>query len=86
VAVTVCVPAVDGAVYRPASLTVPIVLLPPGVPSTLQFAAVFELPVTVAANCCVPLRATVAEVGETLTDNPVPPTMKVSLFLIHVPL
>lgn len=32
---------------------VPAVAFPPGTPFTLQVTAVFEVPVTVAVNCCV---------------------------------
>jgi hypothetical protein len=59
VAVTVYVPAVLGAVYRPLVLTVP--------PVADQVTAVFALPVTVAVNCCVPPVWTEADVGLTLT-------------------
>jgi hypothetical protein len=67
VAVTVCPPAVDGAVYNPPVLTVPTVLFPPFTPSTDQVTAVFVVPVTVAVNCCVPPSATIAVVGEMVT-------------------
>lgn len=87
VAVTVCEPAVAGAVYSPVELTVPAVLFPPGTPSTLQFTAVLELPVTLAVNCCVPLGATVAEVGERVTVIGVPlATVNFSLWTTHAPL
>jgi hypothetical protein len=58
-----------GAVYKPVELTVPSVELPPGtgVPDpwlTAQFTVMFEMvPVTVAVNCSLPFRTTVAEVG-----------------------
>ncbi len=42
VAVTVCVPAVLGAVYKPELLIVPTVLLPPVVPSTDQVTLWFD--------------------------------------------
>ena len=45
VAVTVYVPAVFGAVYNPEAETVPAL--------ALHVTAVFEIPVTVAVNCCV---------------------------------
>jgi hypothetical protein len=32
---------------------VPTVAFPPGTPFTLQMTAVFEVPATVAVNCCV---------------------------------
>ncbi len=40
-----------GAVYKPVELTTPVVELPPIIPSTNQFTAVFVVPVTVAVNC-----------------------------------
>ena len=42
-------------------------VLPPAAPSTLQFTVVFDVPVTVAVNCCVAPVRIVAEVGETET-------------------
>ena len=42
-----------GAVYKPALVIVPTVELPPATPLTLQLTAVFDVPVTVAVNCCV---------------------------------
>ena len=36
-------------------------------PESVQVTAVFEVPATLAENCCCPLVATVAEVGETET-------------------
>lgn len=53
VAVTLCVPAVAGAVYRPVEPTVPTVELPPAVPSTAHVTAVLLEPVTVAVNWVV---------------------------------
>lgn len=67
VAVTVCVPATDGAVYRPLELIVPDVVFPPLTPSTDHVTDVFVDPVTVAVNCVVAPGATVAEVGLTAT-------------------
>lgn len=52
VAVTVCVPAWDGAVYIPALVIVPAVALPPAVESTDHVTAVFVVPWTAAVNCC----------------------------------
>jgi hypothetical protein len=40
-----------GAVYNPLADTVPSVALPPGIPPTLQFTPVFEVPLTFATNC-----------------------------------
>ena len=59
VAVTVKVPAELGAVYRPA-----VEMLPPVAD---HVTAVLLLPVTVAANCCVPPVSSDAETGETVT-------------------
>jgi hypothetical protein len=53
VAVTVCEPAVAGAVYSPLLETAPTVLLPPAIPSTDHVTLVFVLPLTVAVNCLV---------------------------------
>jgi hypothetical protein len=63
VAVTVYVPAVPGAVYKPEFDTVP--------PVAVQVTAVFELPVTVALNCFVAPVWIDAEVGlmETTTGG-----------------
>ena len=55
-----------GARYVPP-LIVPTVALPPETPFTLQVTAVFEEFVTVAVNCRVRLRRTLALVGEMLT-------------------
>jgi hypothetical protein len=46
---------------------VPTVELPPATPFTLQLTAVFEVPVTVAVNCCCPPMVTWAVVGESVT-------------------
>ena len=54
-----------GAVKSPAAEMVPSVELPPVTPFTLQFTAVFEVLVTVAVNCCVADRFTVALDGDT---------------------
>ena len=43
---------VAGAVYRPEAVIVPAVELPPAIPFTVQFTAVFDVPVTDAVNCC----------------------------------
>ena len=59
VAVTVYVPAVAGAVYRPAVVIVP--------PVALHVTLVLVVPVTVAVNCCVPPVASDAEVGLIVT-------------------
>ncbi len=44
--------AVGGAVYKPALVIIPTVLFPPATPLTLQVTWVFDVPVTVAVNCC----------------------------------
>jgi hypothetical protein len=61
VAVTVYVPAVSGAVYRPLLLMVPAL--------AFQFTLVLVVPVTEAVNCWdVPVH-TPALLGETATDT-----------------
>jgi hypothetical protein len=42
----------DGAVYRPVEEIVPTDELPPAMPPTNQFTAVFVVPEIVAVNCC----------------------------------
>ena len=59
IAVTVNVPAVPGAVYKPAAEIEP--------PVADQVTAVLVLPLTVAANCCDPPVVRDTEPGETLT-------------------
>jgi hypothetical protein len=54
VAITVWLPASDGAVYNPAAAMVPTLEFPPVTESTDHVTAVFELPCTVAANCACP--------------------------------
>jgi len=56
-----------GAVYRPRAEIVPITLLPPETPFTLQFTVVVVVPVTLAVNCCVELVWMVVAAGETVT-------------------
>jgi hypothetical protein len=56
--------AVAGAAYNPVAEIVPFAAPPP----TLQVTAVFEVPDTVAVNCCVPAGTTVAVAGETVTE------------------
>lgn len=57
----------NGAVYSPVEETAPQEApLQPG-PVTLQFTAVFVVPVTVALNCCVLLSVTCTLAGEMLT-------------------
>jgi hypothetical protein len=58
-----------GAVNLPVESTVPVVELPPAVPLTDQVTpAEVESPVTVAVNWAVPPEATVAVIGETVTE------------------
>jgi hypothetical protein len=52
---------VAGAVYSPVVEIAPLA----APPATLQVAAVFDVPVTVAVNCCVLPTATLAAVGAT---------------------
>jgi hypothetical protein len=59
VAVTVKLPAVLPAIYKPVADIVP--------PIALQVTAVFEEPVTIAENCCDAPSRRGADVGETLT-------------------
>jgi hypothetical protein len=54
-ALTVCDPAVAGAVYIPDALIVPTVAFPPATPSTYQVTALLPAPCTVAVNCVLPL-------------------------------
>src|ERR1700733_4758529 len=56
-----------GALYRPLALTVPRVALPPWTLFTNQVTAVLVVFATVAVNCLLALRATLALVGEILT-------------------
>lgn len=56
-----------GAVYTPADVIVPDAAFPPDAPFTLQETAVFEVPVTVAANIWEFPSRMVWLVGETLT-------------------
>ena len=83
-----------GAVYRPVAVIVPVVALPPGVPSTAQVTAVFVEPATVAVNCCVAPPAMLAVVGEMVTDTvvvvvdellllPPHPTHKIAIATTH---
>src|SRR5205807_7664173 len=67
VAVTLWLPAVAGAVYRPVEVTLPLALLPPLTPSTDQLTLWFEALCTVAENCCVPPAEMLAEAGEIVT-------------------
>src|SRR6266513_3894829 len=56
-----------GAVYRPELDIVPTVALPSVTPLTCPVTAVLLVFCTVAVNCCVPLAATVADVGAIVT-------------------
>src|SRR6266852_5427838 len=57
-----------GATYNPLVDMNPTVWLPPEIPLTCQVTAVLGAPFTDAVNCCVPKFATVAALGETLTE------------------
>ena len=48
--------------------TVPHSLPEQPVPLKDQFTSLFDVPATVAVNCCVPFNATVAVAGETVTE------------------
>ena len=48
-------------------MIVPTALFPPALPFTPQLTAVLVVPVTVAVNCCVPPKGTVAAEGPMLT-------------------
>src|SRR5579864_1125259 len=52
VAVTVCVPACIGAVYKPVASMLPVLEFPPAILSTDQFTLVLVVPATAALNCC----------------------------------
>jgi len=58
---------IAGAVYSPLPEIVPAVAFPPGTPLTAHVTPMFELPVTVAANCCVCPRNSVALPGWIVT-------------------
>src|SRR5260370_27442977 len=57
-----------GATYNPLVDMNPIVWLPPAMLLTCQLTAVLGAPFTDAVNCCVPKFATLAALGETLTE------------------
>jgi hypothetical protein len=70
---------VEGGVYKPFALIVPLVVLPPATPSTLQLTLkLVVLPVTVAVNCCGCAAATEAVLGDSVT------TIAATLRLIDV--
>lgn len=52
-----------GAVYKPLGEIVPVVGLPPATPPANHVTLLFDVPVTIAWNCCDWLRATLACVG-----------------------
>lgn len=54
----------------PAVEIVPTLELPPAIPLTVQVTAVFDVPVTLAVNCCVCPRNTEAVEGVTLAVTP----------------
>jgi len=60
--------------------------LQPAPPVMLQLTAVFELPVTVAANCCVAPAATVVLLGDTTIATPAEAeTLRVAALLVALP-
>jgi hypothetical protein len=59
--------SVAGAVYNPLVEIVPTVAFPPATPFTVHATAVFADPATVAVNCCVFPKLTVADAGDGLT-------------------
>ena len=60
---------IEGAVNKPELEIDPQVLPLQPCPDSDHVTAVLEEPVTVAANCFVPLTGTVAEDGEMLTET-----------------
>jgi hypothetical protein len=52
-----------GAVYKPLGEIVPVVALPPATPPADHVTALFDVPLTIAWNCCDWLRATLTCVG-----------------------
>lgn len=58
-----------GAVKTPLAEIVPTVLLPPGMPATLQLTAVLAVFDTIAVRVAVPPRSTGMVVGATLTET-----------------
>jgi hypothetical protein len=63
-----------GAVYKPLGEIVPTVALPPATPPANHVTLLFDVPVTVAWNCCGWLRATLICVGcktTVTTEGPV---------------
>jgi hypothetical protein len=56
-----------GAKYSPLVEMNPNCKLPPGVPFTDQWTAVFEVPLTAALNCCLPKLGILGVTGETTT-------------------
>ena len=63
-----------GAVYKPLGEIVPAVALPPATPPANHVTLLFDVPVTIAWNCCGWLRATLICVGcktTVTTEGPV---------------
>ncbi len=52
-----------GAVYKPLGEIVPALTLPPATPPTNHLTLLFDVPVTVAWNCCDWLRETLICAG-----------------------
>jgi hypothetical protein len=61
--------ATAGARYRPPLVICPHALPPQAVPARLQITTLFEVPLTVAANCIWPLGCTCTVVGVKETDT-----------------
>src|SRR5262249_19461654 len=58
-----------GAVKTPPGEIVPTVVLPPGIPSTLQVTAGFAVPATLAVIAMAFPNSTASVLGETVTDT-----------------
>jgi hypothetical protein len=82
VTVTICEPAVAGAVYVPLVETVPATALPPVTPSTDHCTPVLAVPVTIAMNCFAVFADTLAEVGVILTATAVAVTVTAALAIV----
>lgn len=76
IAVTVYVPAVEGAVYRPPLVTIP--------PDVFQVTAVLVVPLTEAANCFCCVGCKEAAVGDTVTDTVVAGPPEPNMETMHV--
>lgn len=68
-----------GATYRPLAEINPKAWLPPAMPLTSQVTAELGEPFTDAVNCCVPKLATVAALGDTVTELEAPAALVVTV-------